>query len=293
MMMLYVRDYDEMYYDDERKTREWLEKKGRACFERQRRRDNHLHTLGVLSGKASTSTEVEMAVPGVEGGPKGGRGAGQRAQGNARQPNTFVDPGQWPSSLAPPRRQRSLGPHTAEQRAANGPCWFNATGACVVVNCSKERRIITAQERANIPAAWVNGHLPENQKGGASGKGDRQWHNSHSDADSDGPGKGSRPWRKEKRHRKEVDIPKVRDSAPVARDPNRADQGRQRVPTWGRMLQLLVTPGPRRARGGNTSVRAGILIQRFLGIWRVVVRRVCIIRGASAFTDVGVAPTRA
>jgi hypothetical protein len=165
-----------------------VSRKGRACFEHQRQRDNHLHTLGVLSGKASTSTAVEMAVLGIEGGAKGGKGAGQGAQGDVRQPNTFVDPGQWPISPAPPRRQRSQVPRLAEQRAANGPCWFYAAGACVVANCSKEHRIITAQERANIPTAWINWSLPDNQKGGASGKGDRQWNNSHSDTDSDGPG---------------------------------------------------------------------------------------------------------
>jgi hypothetical protein len=182
MMILYVREYDEMDHDDVCETWEWLETKGRACFERQRQRDNHFQALGVLSGKPTTNRALEMAMPGIESGPKGGKGVGQGAQGDAQQPNTFFDPGQWPRSTAPPKRpQRSQVPCAAEQRAANGPCWFYATGTCEVANCSKERRVIAAQERANIPATWVNWNLPENQKG------DRKWNNSRSDADSEGP----------------------------------------------------------------------------------------------------------
>jgi hypothetical protein len=193
-MALYVRHFDEMEHDDARETWEWLETRGGACFERQHQRDNHTQTLGVLSGKASTHAEFEMAVPGVEGGAKGGEGVGQWAQGEEQSPNNFVDPGQWPTSPAPPRRPlRSQVPRTAEQRAARGPCWFYATGACVVAICSEEHRIITAQERVNIPTAWVNWNLPENQKGGASGREDRSWNNSQSDNDSDGRGKGPRP----------------------------------------------------------------------------------------------------
>jgi hypothetical protein len=189
-MSLYVRDYDEMEHDDARETWEWLEKRGRACFERQRQRDNHTHTLGVLSGTASVNVEFEMAVPGVEGEAKGGKGVGQWGQGEEQSPNNIVDPGQWPTSPAPPRRPpKSKVPRVAEQRAANGPCWFYATGTCIVANCSKEHRIITAQERTNVPTTWVNWHLPENQKGGVS---DRSWNNSQSDNDSDGRGKGPR-----------------------------------------------------------------------------------------------------
>jgi hypothetical protein len=135
-----------------------------------------------------------MASPGIETVPKGGKC--QESQAQARQGNTFVDPGNWPNSLAPPRRQRSQVPHTQEQREANVPCWFYGAGACKAQNCIKARRILTDKERAAIPATWINWNLPENQAKKGAGKRQGQW-DSQSDrsySESDGAGIGSKRW---------------------------------------------------------------------------------------------------
>jgi hypothetical protein len=204
MMALCVRDYDEVNHDDARKTWEWIEQKGRACFERQRQRDNHVHTLGVVSGKVTATPEYETSVPGAEGDGKGGEGFGKWGQDKGQSVNNTSDPRQWihapkpdnpqNTNPVPPRRPpRQQVIHTAEQRAANGPCWYYATGACKMTNCSKEHRIISAAARANILAVFVDRNLPENARGGAS---DSQWNNSQSDTESDSNFEGPKTWAK-------------------------------------------------------------------------------------------------
>jgi hypothetical protein len=204
MMALYVRDYEEMSHDEPRKTWERIEQKGRACFERQRQRDNRIHTLGVLSVKATEAAVYETAVPGVEGDGKGGKGSGQRGPAKGQQANNTSDPGQWinapkpdnPQNIKPvppkrPPRQQVI--RTAEQRVANGPCWYYAIGACKMTNCSKEHIIISAAERANILAVFVNRNLPENANGGSS---DSQWNNSQSQTDREANFEGLKTWTK-------------------------------------------------------------------------------------------------
>jgi hypothetical protein len=104
MMNMYVRDYDDLERNRVGRTWGHLVKKRRACFERARLRDNHIRTLGILSGKPHPQAAVDMAVPGVAYVPQGGQGQGPLAF--PRPPNAFVDLGNWPGAMPRPQRQR-------------------------------------------------------------------------------------------------------------------------------------------------------------------------------------------
>jgi hypothetical protein len=177
--------------DDQRKTWGWIEQKGRSCFERRRRRDNRTHTLGVLSGTATEAAEFKATVPGVVGDGEGAKGCGKWGQGGDQQATNAGDPRPWLNAAEPdnPQNTNAAAPRrppvirAAEQRAANGPCWYYTTGACKKTNCSKERRVVSDAERANIPAVFVDRNLPQNAKGGAA---DSAWTNSQSDAETYG-----------------------------------------------------------------------------------------------------------
>jgi hypothetical protein len=54
MMQMCVRDYDEQPYDHAERTWEFMEMKGRACFERARQRENLSQTQHSLSGEKTT-----------------------------------------------------------------------------------------------------------------------------------------------------------------------------------------------------------------------------------------------
>jgi hypothetical protein len=108
MMVLHVRDYNEMDYDDPNKKWEWVEHKGRACFERQRQRDNHIRTLGVLSGKPTEASARETAVPGV----KGGEGFEQWAPPKGQQTYNTSNPGPRNNNTIPPKDHPDNRSHT-------------------------------------------------------------------------------------------------------------------------------------------------------------------------------------
>jgi hypothetical protein len=114
-----------MDWNDPNKTWQWLIKKGRASYDRARKRDDHIDTLHVLSGSSSVApAQREMALPAIEdfrqqGDPNHGKGL-SRSSGNQSFNARFVDPGQW-SDHEPRQRKdtRPSVPHTAEQRQAN------------------------------------------------------------------------------------------------------------------------------------------------------------------------------
>jgi hypothetical protein len=165
LMTQYIRDYDEMDWNDPNKTWQWLVEKGRASYDRARKRGNHMDTLHVLSGSSSVApVQREMAMPAIEdvrqqGNPNLGKGQ-SRANGNPSSSNSFVDPGQWSDGEPRPKRaDRPSVPDTAEQHKANGPCWFFARGGCIMPNCKKEHRAMTREEVSEIPQVWMTERL--------------------------------------------------------------------------------------------------------------------------------------
>jgi hypothetical protein len=165
LMAQYIRDYDEMDWNDPNKTWQRLVKKGRASYDRARQHGNHIDTLRVLSGNSSAAAvRHESALPAIEdnrqqGNPNPGKGQ-SRASGNPSSSNAFFDSGQWSDSEPRPKTApRPNVPHTAEQRKANGPCWFFAYGGCIMPNCKKEHRVMTKEEVAEIPGIWMTRRL--------------------------------------------------------------------------------------------------------------------------------------
>jgi hypothetical protein len=186
MLNVCVRDYDELPHDRAERTWEFVEKKGRACFERARLRDNRAQTRHILSRKPHPQAAVDVAVAGVPYVPPSGQG--QRPQTFPQTPRGIVDPGNWPDATPRPTKQQRV-PITQEQQEANGPCWFYGTGACVRKDCNKAHRIMIYLERVAIPSAWVNWNFP-----GKDG-----YRIDRSQTETDDPGKGPKRWEEDNR----------------------------------------------------------------------------------------------
>jgi hypothetical protein len=63
-MRAYVHDYDELLDGHPDETWEWLEMKGRACFEQARKRGNSAQSQYGLTGRPSQQAIVDLAVLG-------------------------------------------------------------------------------------------------------------------------------------------------------------------------------------------------------------------------------------
>jgi hypothetical protein len=208
MMVAYVHDYDELLEDHPDETWEWLEMKGRACFERARKRGNRFQSQYGLTGSPSRQAIVDMAVPGEQYVPPVGEGKGQaqlpnggwpvvppyKGQGQAQLPNYS-----WPAVPPYTGKGRTRLPISKEQREANGPCWFCNTGACVRKSCNKDHRQMSPGEIAAIPTEWCNRNLPEKkgkgEKGTPSG-GEDGWQTDQSATGADDAGQYPKRWAK-------------------------------------------------------------------------------------------------
>jgi hypothetical protein len=77
VMRKHVQNYDDLNEGHIDETWEWIEKKGRACFERARQRDNRAQSQYGLSGRPSRQAIVDTALPGEQYMPPVGKGQGQ------------------------------------------------------------------------------------------------------------------------------------------------------------------------------------------------------------------------
>jgi hypothetical protein len=177
MMVQYIKDYDEMDWNNPNETWQWLIKKGRASPDRARKRDNHIDSLHVLSGSNSVALAQHMtALLAIEdirpqGSPNNGKGL-SRLSGNQSPNASFVEPGQRPDHE--PRRRRETcpsAPHSPEQRKANGPCWYFAYGGCIMPTCKKEHCVVTREEIAETPQEWMTKRTTAIANPNAQGKG--------------------------------------------------------------------------------------------------------------------------
>jgi hypothetical protein len=100
----------------------------------------------------------DVALPAWEARPKGGKGTkGTGDQPEAPQPfipNQLFIPAQ-PVATPKPKARNDV-PYTDEQRAANGVCWFFNRGSCAKKNCQRTRKILTVEERKQVPESFWN-----------------------------------------------------------------------------------------------------------------------------------------
>jgi hypothetical protein len=184
VMLKYVREYDDLAEGHIDETWGWVEKKGRACFERARQHDNRTQSQYGLSGRTSRQAIVDVALLGEQYVPPVGKGQGQaqssdgnwqtvplqKGQGPPQSYNgnwptvqAQVPNGNWPVVPQHEGKGETRMPISKEHKVANGPCWFFAAGACVRKSCNKDHRVMTPEEIAAIPKEWYNRNLPGNK----------------------------------------------------------------------------------------------------------------------------------